>query len=112
MLIRPGCVASRSMDNAVDGIRADKVPWIYGLAAIKRIAGQAGRIDRLKPSIERAVRSAAVQLSLIDIDSLFIFGSRAVRCSGSTLACEDAVSGVFGRRRQHAIVGDIIVNPS
>src|SRR5262245_8676748 len=112
MLVRPSCIAARSMDNTVDRICSNIVPRIDGPAIIKRVPGQTVWIDGQESSIEHPVGPAAIQLARVDINPLFVFDGCAVWLSGSAWTREDPVGSVVGWRRQNPIVGDVIVNPS
>src|SRR5215467_12259501 len=103
MFIRPGRVSTRRVDDAVDRVRAEKIPRVHRLTAVEWIARQASGIDRLESAIKGPVRAAAVELRLIEVHALFVLRRRAVGDPRRTWTGEHAVAGVVKRRRQHAI---------
>src|SRR5271170_4930737 len=90
MLVRPRGIAAGAMDNSENRVGADKVPWINRIAI--GVANQEVGIDRVNPAVP--ARRTAVQLSLIDIDPLVVFGSSARRgSSGRTIPARISVAG-------------------
>src|SRR5579871_2491530 len=109
MLVRPCGVAARVVDDTEYRVGPYELPGIDRRAAVHRITGQAIRIDRGDSSVRQpSIRCAAVELALLKIDPLLIFGGRAVRDAGRATTARDAIAGGYFRRCEHAVVSDVV----
>src|SRR5262249_55956294 len=78
VLVRPGGVAVRGVDHAVDRVGAHEIPRVDGRAAGGGVARQAGRVDREDAAVHHAVGAAAVEPGLVEVDAFLVLGGRAV----------------------------------
>src|SRR5882757_9993022 len=102
MLVGPRGVTACPMDNAKDGVGADKVPGVNRSATRFGIARKALRIDRSDATVGQArTRCAAVQLALVQINALFVFGAGARgRCTRRAWAGSHSIARGLCRRVQ------------
>jgi len=100
------------VDDAEDGVGANKVPGIDRRAASGGIPRKAERLNGLEAAIDEAGPGrAAIELGLVNVDALFIFsrGAGRERVWGAG-AGGDAVAGGKGRSVKRTVVGDVVVN--
>src|SRR5258706_16432770 len=108
MLVGPGGVPARCMDNAVNRVYAEKVPGINRCATLAGVTGHLGRVERESPAIGAARRSA-VELALIDADTFFIFGPGPDgRRASNARSGGNAVAGVMSGWIKRTVIGDIV----
>src|ERR1700722_8724919 len=74
MLVGPGGIASRGVYDPKDRVGTNEIPWINGRAILAGIAGQLIRIDGSESPVH-ACRRSPIQKSLVNINTLFVFGS-------------------------------------
>src|SRR5581483_6270022 len=108
MLVRPRGVSTSLMNDAEYRVRADEVPGVNRLA--HPVTLQACGVDGFDSAVgQRCVRRAPIQFGLIEIDTLFVFGSGAGgSCPRSAGSAGHAVSGGILRRIQRAVVRHIV----
>src|SRR5690242_9029001 len=102
MFVGPRGVTARAMHDAKDCVGADEVPRIDRSASGFGIANQSRRVDGGNTAIgQTGSGCAAIQLALVEIDALFVFGARAGgRGAWSARPSGDAVACGLGRRIQ------------
>src|SRR5438876_8596129 len=107
MLVGPGRIAPRLMDDSENRIGADKVPRVDWTAIL--VADQELWVDRVDSAV--AARCATVELALIEGDTFIIFGRSTGRgCSRATASAGISVAGGLLRRIQRAIEGHVVIN--
>src|SRR5262245_59821991 len=87
VLIGPRGVTAGGVDEAVDGICPDELPRIHRRTVVIRIARQPRGVDGFYSTISRSIGAPAVEGCLVDFDTLFVLGCRAVcdsRCAGAS----------------------------
>ncbi len=110
MLVRPGGISAGMVNHAENGVRPDEIPGIDRLAAVERVADQFVGIDGFDAAVgSRVGGGSAIELRLVDLDSFLILRSRSVGMAHAAAAVQNAVAGIGGRRRQNAIVCDVVV---
>src|SRR5882757_1218974 len=102
MLVGPRGVTACPVDDAKDGVGADKVPGVDRSATRFGIARKTLRIDRSDAAVSQArTRRAAIQLALVQINAFFVFGAGARgRCPGRAWAGSHSIARGLCRRVQ------------
>ena len=102
MLVGPCRVSASLVNDAEDGVGADEIPRVNGIAAIARVADESLGIDGGDAAVgQRGAGRAAVHFGLVDVDAFFIFGGGAGRGgAGSAGAGREAVAGGLCAGRQ------------
>src|SRR3954469_13648722 len=106
MFIRPGGVAAGFVYDPKDRVRPDEIPWIDRCAVLRRIANEPLRIDRSYSAV--AGGCSPVQEVLLDVDSLLVLGSRAIRHVGCARPATDTVAGGLCGRGEHAVISHVV----
>ena len=65
-------------------------------------------MDRSPPSIGGVQGTAARELRLIEVKTLFILRAGTIWLSGGAGSTEQAIAGSVGRRCQHSVVRDVL----
>src|SRR5579864_592613 len=80
VFVRPCSDSASLMDNAENTVGADEFPGENGRAASRRVLRQLFRIDRSYGAVrEGSARSSAVYLTLVDVNTFFIFSGKTGR---------------------------------
>src|ERR1700678_482178 len=112
MLVRPCRVATSAMNDAEDGVGADKIPRVDRTAALVRITDELLGVDGGYATVgERRAGCAAVHLGLVDVDAFFILAGGAGRSrSGSAGAGRETIAGGLCRGVKIPGVGHVVVD--
>ena len=108
MLIRPRGVTARILHHVEDGVGANETVRVDRGATILRIARQIVRIDSVDPGT--AVRLAGVELQIVVVDLFVKSNLRANHARAKLGAADNPVGRGLRRRRQRAIVADVIIH--
>src|SRR5262249_1976444 len=96
-------------DHAKNGVGANEVPGVNGLAVVERIAYEPIRIDGLYAAVDGRVASeASIELVLVEFVAFLIFGLSSVDDIHIAGPSRESIAGGNLRRRQNAIVSYVI----
>ena len=112
MLVGPGRVSTGSVNDAEDGVGANKIPRVNRRAAFSRVADQFLGIDGGNATVgEGGPWRATVYLGLVDVDAFFIFsgGASGRRAWSARTGCE-AVTGRLCGSIKIPRISDVIVD--
>src|SRR5262245_37412914 len=107
MFVGPRRIATGSVHHAENRVRSHEIPRKDRGATFGGISRKTLRVDRIDSAIP--ARRSTVEFRLIDVDTFLVLGGRTCRRrTWRAIAGRYAVTGVFRRRIEGAIVGDVI----
>src|SRR5580698_1582936 len=112
MLVGPGRVSTSLMDDAEDGVGADKIPRINRRAASAGITDKSFGIDGSDAAVsQRGAGRTTVHLGLVDVDAFFVLaGGSSWGGAGRAGTSRESVTSCLCRGIKISSIGDVVID--